>query len=44
MGRPSLAETISGGVKQFFGTYDTLCQQDSNLPKVDPAVLKQLER
>jgi hypothetical protein len=44
MGRPSLAETISGGVKQFFGTYDTLCQQDSNLPKIDPAVLKQLER
>jgi hypothetical protein len=43
LGRPALTETISGGIKEFFGKYETLCRQNSNLPKLDTNVLKVLE-
>jgi hypothetical protein len=44
LGRPALTETIRGGVKEFFGKYDTLCAQNSNLPRLDPEVLTVLEQ
>jgi len=44
LGRPALAETISGGVKEFFGRYDTLCSQNPTLPRLDAEVLKVLEQ
>jgi hypothetical protein len=44
LGRPALTETIRGGVRDFFGKYDTLCAQNSNLPRLDPDVLKVLEQ
>jgi hypothetical protein len=43
-GRQALANTIIGGVQQFFGTYDSLCAQNSNLPRVDAEVMKVLEQ
>jgi hypothetical protein len=43
LGRPALTETISGGIKEFFAKYETLCRQNSNLPKLAPDVLKVLE-
>ena len=44
LGRPALTETISGGVKEFFGKYDTLCQQNPMLPRLDRAVFNVLEQ
>ncbi len=43
LGRPALTESVSGGLKAFFGKYETLCRQNSELPKLDPGVLKVLE-
>ena len=44
LGRSALTETIIGGVKDFFGKYQTLCSQNSNLPRLDAEVLKVLEQ
>jgi hypothetical protein len=44
LGRTALTETIRGGVKEFFGKYDTLCHQNPALPRLDEAVLKVLEQ
>jgi len=44
LGRTALTGTILGGVKQFFGTYDTLCSQNPTLPRLNPEVLKALEQ
>lgn len=44
LGRPALTETISGGIRRFFGKYDTLCRQNSDLPRLDDRVLKILEQ
>ncbi len=44
LGRPVLTETIIGGVKDFFGEYDTLCIQNPGLPQVDKTVLRVLEQ
>lgn len=44
LGRPALAETINGGVRSFFGKYDTLCQQNPMLPRLEVDVLKTLEQ
>jgi hypothetical protein len=41
-GRQALANTIIGGVKQFFESYDSLCAQNSSLPRVDAEVMKVL--
>ena len=43
-GRQALANTIIGGVKEFFGMYDSLCMQNTNLPRVDAEVMKVLEQ
>jgi hypothetical protein len=43
LGRQALTETISGGVKEFFGKYETLCRRNSNLPKLDSDVVRVLE-
>jgi hypothetical protein len=42
LGRPALSETMSGGIKEFFGKYATLCRQNSDLPQLDQDVLKVL--
>jgi hypothetical protein len=39
LGRPALTETVRDGVKEFFGKYDELCRQDSNLPRLDAKAL-----
>ena len=44
LGRPALTETISGGVREFFGKYDTLCLQNPILPRLDKSVLNVLEQ
>lgn len=44
LGRSALSETISGGIKEFFGKYETLCKQNSDLPQLDQDVLKVLEQ
>jgi len=44
LGRSALTETIVSGVSGFFGKYDTLCSQNSNLPRLDAEVLKVLEQ
>jgi hypothetical protein len=44
LGRPALVETISNGPRAFFGKYDTLCLQNSTLPRLDDAVMKVLEQ
>ncbi len=43
LGRPALVETMSNGPCSFFGKYDTLCQQNPTLPRLDDAVIKVLE-
>ena len=42
LGRPSLTETIAGGIMDFFGKYNTLCRQNSNLPRLDSDILDAL--
>ncbi len=44
LGRPSLTETISGGIRDFFGKYQTLCRQNSSLPRIDADVLNVLKQ
>ncbi len=44
LGRPALTRTISGGIREFFGTYDTLCRGNADLPQIDRAILNVLER
>jgi hypothetical protein len=39
LGQPALTETVRDGVKEFFGKYDELCRQDSNLPRLDAKAL-----
>jgi hypothetical protein len=39
LGRPALTETVREGVKDFFGKYDVLCRQESNLPRLDAKAL-----
>jgi len=44
LGRPALTETIRGGIREFFGKYDALCKQSSDLPRLDKMVVNVLVR
>jgi hypothetical protein len=43
MGRAALIETVAGDPFDFFNTYRTLCNRDSNLPKLAPKIIAEIQ-